>query len=403
MVREQELMANLPKKGRVSAGLVTSSIEFAALREEWRALVDESDAAVFNSWEWLYPWYGRLGREESLRILAARDAKGKLLGLLPLALQSRKVLGVPLRRLHFLADDSVGSDYLDMVCAPDNRPEVAHAFAAELKAAKDNWDVLELSELPADSPSIPLLRDAFRKDFHVVIEERYRCPYERMARVPFDAFLARTARKDNYLRRRRWLERQEGFSIEKTEAPERVPVALSEFFSLHRSRWQSDGGSQGVVGPEMESFHREAAALLAEEKKLRLYTMKLGKQPVASVYALMHRGKFYYYQSGYHPDWSSKSVGLVLVGETFKDCCESGFTEYDFLHGEEAYKFDWTTKTRATVRMRVFLPGGAGAFFIASQKARARVKKVLPPIWLDSISRFRRRLEARKSQVPART
>ena len=58
---------------------------------------------------------------------------------------------------------------------------------------------------------------------------------------------------------------------------------------------------------------------------------------VASVYGLVDRGSFIYFQAGYDPEWRNKSVGLVLVGETFKDAIEGGLTEYDFLRGTETY------------------------------------------------------------------
>ena len=77
--------------------------------------------------------------------------------------------------------------------------------------------------------------------------------------------------------------------------------------------------------------------------------MKVGGQAVASVYGILHRDTFIYFQSGYDPEWRNRSVGLVLVGETFKDAIEAGLTEYDFLRGTETYKSDWTTKQRRTV------------------------------------------------------
>src|SRR5256885_11153637 len=45
------------------------------------------------------------------------------------------------------------------------------------------------------------------------------------------------------------------------------------FFRLHAMRWSDDGGSQGIKGPTVEAFHRDAAQYLAERGLLRMYTI----------------------------------------------------------------------------------------------------------------------------------
>src|SRR5262245_48209877 len=64
-----------------SLGVVSEVGAFARMRGEWARLHEESDAGVFNAWEWLYPWLRRIAPERSPLILTARDASGELLGL----------------------------------------------------------------------------------------------------------------------------------------------------------------------------------------------------------------------------------------------------------------------------------------------------------------------------------
>jgi CelD/BcsL family acetyltransferase involved in cellulose biosynthesis len=138
--------------------------------------------------------------------------------------------------------------------------------------------------------------------------------------------------------------------------------------------------------------------LLAEQGKLRLYTMRIGSQAVASVYGIVHGGEFIYFQAGYDPDWRTHSVGLVLVGETFKDAIEAGLRGYDFLRGTEAYKSDWVTQQRRTVALRIHERRGRGAWLGRSERAGKRVrdaaKAVLPTRLIELIRRVRRRRRA---------
>src|SRR3954469_23764653 len=75
----------------LQAEIITRASDFAALRPEWDELLTASRAAIFNSWEWLYPWYQHLGSARQLLIMLARGADGQLLGLLPLSIEQRNI------------------------------------------------------------------------------------------------------------------------------------------------------------------------------------------------------------------------------------------------------------------------------------------------------------------------
>ncbi|WP_164016240.1 GNAT family N-acetyltransferase [Pyxidicoccus trucidator] len=398
MIREEELTQGPRAAQWLEVGAVGNPSTLAGMRAEWDALLDASDAGPFNAWEWLYPWCRRIATNRRPLVLTARDRTGALVGLLPLSVEYRGVTGVPVRRLSFLGETHVGSDYLDVVAKRGHERDVAHAFARMLYALRDEWDVLDLTDLREGSPTVDVLREVFSGG-DVRVAARYVCPYDTLdAKEPFDAFLKRTGRRDNFLRRRKWLEKQEGYRIERTEAPGELAGPLTDFFRLHSARWAADGGSQGIKGTGVEAFHRDATQFLAERGRLRMYTMKVGGRAVASVYGILHRDSFVYFQSGYDPEWRNRSVGLVLVGETFRDALASGLTEYDFLRGTETYKSDWVTKQRHTVSVRVHGDAWAGRWFTRSEELarelRNGAKAVMPDTLVEKVRRFRRRQAA---------
>ncbi len=378
------------------AEVVSDPAAFAALRGEWAALMAQSDAGAFNAWEWLYPWFRRIGADRELRLLLVRDAEGKLAGLMPLGIEKVRVGPAKLRRLSFLGETHVGSDYLDVVARRGLERQVACAFGRRILEDQAAWDVLDLVDFSASSVTIEVLAELFRgAGYDFQLRERYLCPFEPLSAEPFDAFLKRTGRRDNFLRRKKWLEKQPGYQFEKVTDPAKLSRPLADFFRLHALRWEGDGGSQGIKGPSVEAFHRDATALLAEAGKLRMYTLRLGDKALASVYGIVHGGKFLYFQSGYDPEWRNKSVGLVLVGETFREALEEGVTEYDFLRGTEGYKADWTSQRRQTLAVRVFKTGSRGSWLDKREKAaksfRDFVKKVLPTNAVEKLRRLRRK------------
>src|SRR5260370_17814599 len=94
---------------------ISDPIRFAAIRREWDELIDDSDAAIFNSWEWMYPWFRRIAPERKLFILSPWSDQGTLAGVLPLALDHRQAAGLPLRRLAWFPETQSATDYLDAV------------------------------------------------------------------------------------------------------------------------------------------------------------------------------------------------------------------------------------------------------------------------------------------------
>jgi len=400
VLQETELLSEAPSVSSCPrVELVEDPGTFASLRAEWSALLERSDAAVFLAWEWLYPWYRRIAPDRALRLLVARDRDGRLAGVLPLCEERRRALGRPVRRWAFLGETHVGSDGLGVIAERGREDALYRLFAAWLLEHASAWDVLELTDLESGSPALAALRDAFGRTHRVEQSDRHLCPFEVLhPGETFDAFLRRCGRRENFLRRLKWLAAQPGFRLERSERPGDLAVPLGELFRLHHARWAADGGSQGIRGPRVEAFHRDATEWLAERGKVRLYTLWVGERAVASVYALLHRGELLYFQSGYDPQWRSKSVGLVLVGETFRDAIEGGLRGYDFLRGTERYKSEWTSRLRRTVAVRIHPRRGAGAWWCRRQDAaravRALIKRALPARLVELIRRLRRRASA---------
>ncbi|MDR0967055.1 MAG: GNAT family N-acetyltransferase [Myxococcales bacterium] len=351
---------------------VADAFGFSRLRAEWNGLHRCSRQSPFLSWDWLYPWWRRLSPESALRVFTLRDSAGHLRGLLPLCERRLGLTGA--RRWGFLGDTDVGSDGLDLVCLPEERSEFAARFADLLVENVARFDVLELLDLPSDTPLIAALRARF-PERRAWVEEipRYRCPRLDL-QGSWDEFLQGFGRADNLKRRRRWFERQEGFAIERAEQPAALRGALETFFDLHAQRWQADGGSQGIDRSAVRAFHRDAVALFAESGLAHVHTLRLGTRALASLYGLTWDGRFYFYQSGFDPAFSRLSAGLVLMGETVAHSFQRGLVAYEFLRGEERYKFDWANAETRTVGLSIVPKRLAGVTQRALQMAIARLK-----------------------------
>ena len=379
---------------------VTSSHDparFAALRPEWSDLFDAAASpAPFLAWEWLAPWWRAFGGRRTPWILEARDGEGTLAGLL-LLVGTAGPLGV--RRWRFLGNGISGADGLDVLARAADAPRVRDAFARFLATAIDGWDVLELEDLPAGSPSLePLRRAAAARGALAEVERGFTCPGFAV-RGSFENHLARVPRRETYRRRVRWLARQPGFRIDVATTPAEAPGAIEDLLRLHRLRWAAEGGSAGIPAGAVEDFHREVAPLLAARGWLRLYRLHVGGTAIAAIHGIEVNARFYYYQSGYDPAWSARSPGLVLVGRTVEDAYARGLADYDFLRGTEPYKLEWASDRRDTCTLRLRAPtlraGGEALAREAWRGARGVARNVAPRRAWDALRRLRRAMEAR--------
>jgi CelD/BcsL family acetyltransferase involved in cellulose biosynthesis len=264
------------------------------------------------------------------------------------------------------------------------REGATHAFIDYLLDHRNEWHMLDLTEVRSDSPTVRVFEERLAASgYRVEITQRSSQPYERWEEgASFDHYMRGSTRRKNWLRDLRWLERQPGGAIEVVTDPQSVPSAFTAFMRLHSLRWTGSGGSDAITGPHIEAFHRDATQFLAESGKLALYLMKLDGKEIASIYGLRHGESFYYYQSGRDPAWNHRSVSAALLAATFRDTMQSGLREYDMLGGLEPYKQEWVTGMRHTCSVRVYDPSGPGRHLARHERisrlARDLTKRALP-------------------------
>jgi CelD/BcsL family acetyltransferase involved in cellulose biosynthesis len=376
-------------------------------RDEWRALNGRARAGnMFLGPEWLLPWWTQFGEARELATVCVREG-GRLIGVLPLFLERTRLGGIEVRRLAFLGDGDTGCDDLDVIAEPGREREVLEQCLARLMDLP--WDVCDLDGLWRESFTALQLARRFppgRVAESVIRDGRLRfiCPHIPLS-GSWEQYASTLGRRENLRRREKWLYRQPGVWVSCARDPDAGAKATEDFLALHRARWAVEGGSDGLADARHEAFHREASQQLAASGMLRMYTLFAARRPVASVYGVVHGGKFNYYQSGYDPAWASKSVGLVLLARTVQDAFGEGLREFDFLRGDEGYKAEWSRGERWTIQLRLWRGArgrAARAALGASLFAREAVKAALPKGLVSAARKTRRLLRAPRPEGESR-
>jgi CelD/BcsL family acetyltransferase involved in cellulose biosynthesis len=144
------------------------------------------------------------------------------------------------------------------------------------------------------------------------------------------------------------------------EAPDALPAVaarlddierrMGDFLDLHR---RSRVGKERFMDSRMEAFFRRATAALAAEGAVRLWFLDTPDGPLASFITLEWDDTVGLYNSGFRPDAAALSPGVVLLARVVQDAIVRGKRRFDFLRGEERYKYDFEPAPEDVYLVRV--------------------------------------------------
>ena len=323
---------------------------FKELADEWNDLLHRSAAdTVFLTLEFQRVWWRYLGRGD-LRIVAFRD-DGELVGLAPL----------------FLAPDAVGqrvlmtvggvevADYLDLIVVQGREEEVYAALLDYLTWPEaSDWDVLDLCNVRQDSPTLamlPALTEAH--GWSSSMDKEDVCP---VAQLPgsWDEYLQMLRKKDRHELRRK-LRRAEAHERLRwyTVGPEQdLSAEIEAFLDLMAA---SAPDKEAFLTPQMRSFFRELAHVTYDAGWLQLVFLEVEGQRAAAYFNFIYNNRVLVYNSGL--DWQSfpgLSTGIILAAYTIQHAIEHGRSAFDFMQGDERYKYQLggqdTEVRRLTIR-----------------------------------------------------
>ncbi len=161
----------------------------------------------------------------------------------------------------------------------------------------------------------------------------------------YDAYLAAIGKKERHelRRKRRRFEAQLGPPALETGL---APSALAEFIRLHRS---ADGEKGEFMTDEMADFFGALAGI----PDARIDLLRDGDGRVsAAAFAFAEQGAYYLYNSAYDPEAAAASPGMVLLAMLIEQAVAEGRRVFDFLKGDEPYKYRLGARRRPLFEIR---------------------------------------------------
>ncbi len=219
--------------------------------------------------------------------------------------------------------------------------------------ADQGWDVIELNNIPAASPTVDLVTGICAAANHVlVVEDHFLCPtfiidgHEEAARQVFNKPSLR--RRENYFRRHGRL-----LCRDMTRFADVDPY-IDRFFDQHVRRWADSGTPSLFTDLRNRVFYRQLASDIDDAGWLLFSVVEHNDHPVAFHYGFDYNGVVMWYKPSFDIAYARQSPGLVLLRHVLGYAIDKQRTEFDFGVGDEEFKKRFTNRKRKTTRIRIY-------------------------------------------------
>ncbi len=321
--------------------IYTETTAFDTLRQEWDGLLERSvNPPFFMRYSYQRTWWQYLGNDD-LVLIAVRNEAGQLVGLAPLY---GSINAAGQRELSFVGCVDI-SDYLDLLVDRDY-VEPVHQALLDCLASADGpvWDKLYLCSLSQQSITPTRLAEAARaRGWQATVTQQEVCPVITLPES-WDDYLAGLDKKQRHEIRRkiRKIEREAQTRWYVIDSEVGLTEAMDEFIDLHQKSTQD---KEDFWSDNLIQFFKAVAIELAKAGWLKLYFIEVDGVKAAAMLCFDYNDEFLLYNSGYDPNlFAHLSPGNVLTAYTIEDAIRLGRRRYDFLRGDEVYKFRFGAK-----------------------------------------------------------
>ena len=298
---------------------------FDSLSPEWSRLQEKSQVApIFSSQEWSRIWWQHFSSDDTLH-LAAIKKEGQTLGIAPLMV--RKNTG------YFIGDTDV-CDYLDCIVSPDNAETFFKILLQNL--GQEGISKLELAPLRPDSTVITTMTPIARRSGWQVSQSQIDVTVELALPHTWEDYLNTLRSKQRHELRRKLRRLDEEGEVIYLTRSEANPQDITTFLKLFRN---SRADKSEFMTPVREAFFKDMTKAMADYKILDIGLLEIDSKTTAITISFNYKNNIYLYNSGYDPEYSGSSVGLLSKALCIKHSIERAKGKFDFLKGGEDYKF----------------------------------------------------------------
>ncbi len=278
----------------------------------------------FQTFIWNKLWLKHFGQNIQLKIYLAKK-EDQILALIPWYETNTQ--------LQFLGTPPNISDYQDVIWNTDNLELKQETLRQLFVRPELKEKTVSLTHLPEISDTRRIVKQMFPN--HKETSET--TPYLPITKTWEDYLFSLSKKNRHELKRKFRRLGEKSYEIQHFTKESDISANLKTFIELHK---KSAPDKDTFMNEPMQEFFVDFTKTFAKNNTVLLSTLTLENQVVAATISFMYNSKVWLYNSGYNPDFRDLSVGLLLIASDIKYGIENGYQEFDFLRGDERYKYD---------------------------------------------------------------
>ena len=315
--------------------------ELASYKDQWNhLLVNCASHVPFLTFDYQEAWWQTRGGgewpDDSQLVLIAAFEDQQLIGIAPL-FHTQNILGKS--ALMFVGAIEV-SDFLDFIVQPSDAPTFIQGLIDFLltEPGIPSWDLLDLHNILETSPSLEVLQSqAEQRGWQHKQIQLQPSPY-----IPlpgdFETYLAGIDKKQRHEIRRKLrnvaqsLVEPDLYFVQERENLQAETQAFIEIMA-------QDPNKKDFLTDAMRKHIHNTARVAFDKGWLQLAFFTIDGNKAAANMSFNFNNRLWLYNSGWEWEYRDYSPGWLLLAYLLEWANENGIEEFDFMRGDETYKY----------------------------------------------------------------
>ena len=315
----------------------------SSIKDSWYELTENNpNSTVFQTYELNEVWLSTYKTSKCSILIALND--NNIVGIAPLVLTKIQEFGLSYNKINFIGFNTF--DYLDFIIK-DNFECCINAFVNYLNNYK-NWHILELDNLQLNSyviKNISIKNHIYKKSV---------CPFFYIDKN-YSNFLKNITRGLRY-------DLKKGLSDLSSLGEYEFIIfnnnKLNEeeflnFFKLLKLRESSTNRIGSIESDLLRKDFYKNLFYSNFAQYIHFSTIKINNMSIAYHLGFAFKNIIYWYKPTFNLDYSKYSPGKLLINEVLKYETGNNYEKFDFLMGNETYKYQWTNLDNQIISIRL--------------------------------------------------
>ena len=312
------------------------------LADKWDDLVLNSlHPNIFLTWEWISIWIKWFASNNELKIVTIWDGP-YLIGIIPLYIGPIELFrGIHVKGFKYIGDgDVVFPDYLGPMIRQGRLNSILSCLEEVFVSNNSNCRLMRLADMDLASEGANSLVDALCKGTQYDIRQSDISPHIKFS-GDYESFFSglNPRRRESVRKKNKKVLKNFQVRLICHQSEDKVREAFAIMFEIFSKATRGKDKIQGFMRKDYLGFHQDVASAIAKKGWLRIYLLYFNDRPVAYIYGYVFNNVFWYYQTAFDLTFKDHSPGAVILQMVIKSVIEEGVQEFDFLRGDEDYKF----------------------------------------------------------------